>query len=155
MYVAKNLLKYESCLADAKFIPLRNDCFAAGFSYSRHKRIYVIDGREFYEKGFLFYDQGKLYRYLTSIPNSVGEPEYEGDFSKKPQHPDSPVRGETLFSIVTVERDEKGKLKLTMLMQMDFKLRLPSFIISSFMPSTMKTWYTNVNKFVSNKKNFQ
>ena len=122
-------------MADCQHIPLNPNVNSACFCYTRHKRIYAIDGREFYEKGFLFYDQGKLYRYLTSVPDSIGEPEYEGDMRKRPLHSKATVRGETLFSMITIEREAKGKLKLIMLMQLDFKLRLPSFILSSFMPS--------------------
>ena len=135
-------------------MPLSDGTNAACYSYSRNKRIYAIDGREFYEKGFLFFDKGKFYRYTTSIPDSVGEPKDENDMSKRPLYSDGAVRGETLISMATIERDEKGKLRLQMLMQLDFKLRLPSSILSSFMPSAMKTWYSSVTKFVSNKKNF-
>ena len=135
-------------------IPLKDGNLSAGFSYSRHKRVYAIDGREFYDKGFLFFDKGKFYRYLTSIPDGVGEPEYEGDMKKRPLHSENTVRGETYVSMITIERDEKGKLLVKMLTQLDFKLRLPSFIVSSFLPNAMKTWYSNVKKYVSNKKNF-
>lgn len=53
-----------------------------------------------------------------------------------------------------IERDDKGKLHMQMLMQLDFKLALPGFIQNTFMPGAMKTWYTNISKFLANKKNF-
>ena len=61
--------------------------------------------------------------------------------SKRPLHSPSSVRGETLLLLATIERDAKGKLLVSMLMQLDFKLRMPSFVMGSFMPSAMKTWY--------------
>lgn len=53
-----------------------------------------------------------------------------------------------------IERDDKGKLHMQMLMQLDFKLALPGFIQNTFMPGAMKTWYTNISKFLANKNNF-
>ena len=154
-FMPEMILKYEQNTEEAYNIPLSEDCRSAGFNYSRIKKVYTIESRETYDKGFMFFDDGKFYRYLSNVPNSVGEPEYEGDMSKRPVHSNATVRGETLFSVITIERDDKGKLLVTMLLQLDTKLNLPGFIVTTFMPSAMKTWYKNVSKFVANKKNFQ
>ena len=87
-----------------------------------------IDGREFYEKSFGFFHEGKFYRFTSSVPNSDGEPEHEGDMTKRPVLNKSTVRGETLIGMAIIERDEKGKLHMQSLTQLDFKLALPGFI---------------------------
>ena len=56
--------------------------------------------------------------------------------------------------MATLERDSKGKLQFVLVSQLDFKLRVPQFMITSFLPSALKGWHTALSKFVVNKKNF-
>ena len=69
--------------------------------------------------------------------------------------PKKTTRAETLINIGKMYKDPKdNKLKLTSITQMDFKIKLPAFIFSTFLPKASKSWYTEVQKrYTKNHKN--
>ena len=75
LYDAETLFKYDKNLVGVEMLPLKSGKKGGGYAYTRQKQVYGIEGREFYDKGFMWYENGKFYRYLNSIPDSVGEPE--------------------------------------------------------------------------------
>ena len=86
---------------------------------------------------------GKLYRYSSFVPNSEHLLEV----------PAQTTRGKTLISVLRMERDEKtGKIKLTTLIQLDFMITLPQFIITQFMPKSAKEWKMNLFKYYNKNK---
>lgn len=77
VYHPKHVLMFDKNLEDvyAEPLPREPSCNCVSFNYSRQKAQYGISGREFYEKSLMFYSDGVLYRYTSSMPNSgLGEP---------------------------------------------------------------------------------
>jgi hypothetical protein len=100
----------------------------------------AIAARDFYEKGFNFYHQGKFYRYSTSIQDS--------ETSLKPLPDKKTTRGFTLINVSLMEREaESGKILFTTVTQCDFKITIPSFMLSSVLPAGTKAWHENVTKY--------
>merc|ERR1712046_319599 len=108
--------------------------------------------RDFFEKGFIFYSDGKLYRFSTSVPNA----HLEGPNKEKPLCPNpnkNTVRGDVLINCGMMWRGSDGKILHTQITQCDFKLNVPSFMINSFLPKAMKNWSESVNKhYTKNNK---
>ena len=93
------------------------------------------------EKGFAFYSKGKFYRYSTSVDGS----EFPGPNGEKPLMPlpnDSTVRGFTNLNCGVMYRDPKtGKIINKVITQCDFKISVPPWMLTSFLPSATKKWY--------------
>jgi len=53
-----------------------------------------------------------------------------------------------------MERDPKdGKIHIKAVVQCDFKISVPSFMLTSFLPKAVKSWHENVSKYYN--KNFK
>lgn len=63
--------------------------------------------------------------------------------------PDETVRGSTIFYYGIVERDpaNNNRIKFRSCCQCDFKATVPSFMLSSFLPSSTKNWYSSIQKY--------
>ena len=96
--------------------------------YSKNIKKFTFEARDFYEKCFVFTHNGAMYRYTCSFPNS------ESTIPVK----NGGIRGESLINMAKMYRDDDNKIKFTVLVQCDFKLKLPSFIFSSFLPGAFK-----------------
>jgi hypothetical protein len=83
-YGVDEILKWDANIIDMDIKPLRDDCKTAAYTFQRNKSVMGIEGREFYEKSFGFFHEGKYYRFTSSVPNSDSEPEHEGDLTKRP-----------------------------------------------------------------------
>lgn len=115
-------------------------------TYLENKKQLSIAGRDFAEKTFNFYHNGKFYRYATSIDGA----ELPGPNSKPPQRPSSNasvVRGFTIFSCAILERQKDDQIKLTFVCQIDWKMKVPTMIINKVFPTAAKDWHANVIKF--------
>ena len=111
----------------------------------------AIASRDFVEKSIHFYQNGKFYKFACSVPNS----ELGGPGGQEPLYP-SPdnytVRGFTLLNASIVQRNSfDGSITMTGLVQCDFKLRIPQFMITTFLPRATRQWLENINKYY--KKN--
>lgn len=117
-----------------------------GFNYCSHKKQYSFQSRDFVEKGFNFYHNGKFYRYSTSLPEELG-------LARTPVPADT-TRGFTYYNFAIVERNPKdGKIYSRSCTQCDFKTQIPAFMINSFLPNSTKAWYANLTKYyMKNKK---
>ena len=110
-----------------------------GLNYNSNKKQFQFCSRDFQEKGFNFYSDGKFYRYSTSIDDS--------EAIKPIDDPKDMVRGFTIYNCGVMQRDETGQLVLRIITQCDFKITVPSFMLSSFLPKATKTWYDSVVKY--------
>ena len=114
--------------------------------YSVNKKQYTIDSRDFVEKSFSFYHNEKFYRYSSSVPEQAGLQMFP--------LPEETVRGTTIFNFGLFERDKKDeKIKGTICTQCDFKIAVPAFMLSTFLPDSAKEWYSGVTKFYIKNKN--
>ena len=95
LYWPEQQLIYDKLLADSGFTPFGEGIKTYGFTYTNNKRQYNIWARDFYEKGFNFFHEGKFYRYSCTVANSR-------DHKKLPK---STVRGETIYNLAIMERD--------------------------------------------------
>ena len=57
------------------------------------------------------------------------------------------IRGETYTSVAIMERTADNKLRFVQLSQSDFKLELPGWIYSLFLPKSAKAWIGNVQEY--------
>ena len=97
-------MKWDETLLDSDFTPLGDrKGLTMGFNYCAHKKQYSFSSRDFVEKGFNFYHDGKFYRYSTSVPDEKG-------IEKHPPPADT-VRGYTFINCGVFERNPKdGKI---------------------------------------------
>lgn len=110
-----------------------------GFNYCAHKKQYSFQSRDFAEKGFTFYHNGKFYRYSASLPEDMG-------LAQVPLPADT-VRGYTYLNVGIFERNPKdGKIQGRIVTQCDFKVQIPPFMVNTFLPNSTKAWYANVTK---------
>ena len=69
-----------------------------------NKKLMTFDSRDFYEKAFGFFHNGKFYRYTSQIRDCEVE---------RPR-PKQTVRGMTIYNVGIMERDpESGKIRYT------------------------------------------
>lgn len=62
--------------------------------------------------------------------------------------PEETTRGTTVFNFGMFERDPNdGKIHGTICTQCDFKIDIPSFMLTTFLPNASKAWYQNVTKY--------
>lgn len=140
IYSPDHQKKWDKVLEDSQVQPLGESTRNIGYSYTKNKKQFTIASRDFFEKGFNFYHDGKFYRYSTSVPDSEN--------SLKPLVDKKTVRGTTNFNVGIMERDPgSGKILFTMAAQCDFKIKVPSFMLTSFLPSAVKSWHENVSKY--------
>lgn len=100
-----------------------------------NKKQFTIDSRDFYEKGFNFFHDGKFYRYSCVVDN---------DLELRPK-PANTVRGATLYNVGMMYRDPVDKkVHLTVITQCDYKLNVPSFMLTSFLPKAAKGWIGDI-----------
>lgn len=110
------------------------------FGYTAHKKQFSFQSRDFIDKSFTFFHNGKFYRYTSSLPEDKGK-------IMKPL-PEETTRGFNYFNIGTYERDPAdGKIKGKFSGQFDFKAPVPSFMLNTFLPNTTKSWYANITKY--------
>ena len=116
-----------------------------GYTYTKQKKQFTIQSRDFYDKGFNFYHNGKYYRYSTAMANS--EELYAV--------PKDTIRGETIYNFGIMERDPSdNKIKFSVVTQADFKISVPAFMMTSFLPKATKQWFDTVQKhYQKNHKN--
>ena len=105
--------------------------------YFQNERLYSIDSRDSYEKVVQFFDDGKFYRFASSIENS----ETLKDL------PEKTVRGFTVYDCTTVERMDDERILCTQIYQFDMRIRVPASIIEKGLPTQQKNWYNNIMKY--------
>ena len=138
-------MKWDKMLEKSSQVPVIPGKRTFGMFYLKNKGQYNIESRDFFEKGFNFYSNGRFYRYSTSVPNS------EQFKEKQP----GTTRGATYYNCGMMERDPKTrKVLLTTITQCDFFIPIPSFIVTTFLPNKTKEWKQNVTKYYQvNAKN--
>jgi len=139
MYSPEHQMVWDSNLKSSEFIPLQEGKKSFGFTYTANHKQFTIKSRDFYEKGFNFFHEGKFYRYSCSVRNSE-----EGR-----EVPKETVRGETIYNMAIMYRDQEDdqKLKFSVVTQCDFKINVPAFMLTSFLPKATKGWMDNINKY--------
>lgn len=110
IYLPEHQKKWDEVLKCSEKIPISKTAKCFGLNYTNNKKQYTIASRDFFEKGFNFYSNGKFYRYSTSVPDS----EFPGPNGEQPLRPlpdDRTVRGFTNINCGLVYRDPKtGKI---------------------------------------------
>lgn len=116
-----------------------------GLIYMSNKKQYTFDSRDFFEKHFTFYHNGKYYRYTSQVNN---------DIELRPL-PSATVRGVTIYNCGLMYRNPKdGKLDYTLVNQCDYKISVPAFMLNTFLPKAAKGWINDLQKFYQkNHKN--
>lgn len=76
----------------------------------------------------MFTCNGAMYRYSSNIPNSEKIIPLEKNVT----------RGESYINLAKMYRDEDNSIRHLSLYQCDFKMKIPSFIFSSFIPGSIK-----------------
>ena len=56
------------------------------------------------------------------------------------------IRGDCLYNVGIMERLPNGKVQLITLTQCDFKIKVPQWILATWLPKAMKSWYDTVQK---------
>jgi hypothetical protein len=128
---------------------------AYGLNYVSNKKQYQFCSRDFMEKGFNFYSDGKFYRYSTSIDNSEVAGAYDQDGPIRGlDNPNETVRGFTIYNLAIMQRNEKNEIYVRTITQCDFKITVPGFMLKTFLPNATKGWYDNIVKYYTknNKK---
>ena len=65
------------------------------------------------------------------------------------------VRADTLYSLMTIERDSKDddRIKITYLCSIDFQSSIPMAIIDPFMAKATQSWFSEFQKYyIKNSK---
>ena len=105
MYNPQVQKQWDKNLKDGSFIEITPGKKSYGITYTINKKQFQFCSRDFYEKGFGFYHDGKFYRYSSSIDNS----ENPGPNGEPPmcaiKDPHSQVRGYTIFNVGLMDRD--------------------------------------------------
>ena len=131
IYFPENATKWDKNVKDYEQIPLEKGNTCYGMTYVSQKKTFTIDSRDFLDKGFSFFYKGKFYRYSCSVNNNL-------DLKPKPK---DTVRGATLYNCVVMYRDPKDlRIYYTVVTQCDYKLNIPTFILTSFLPKAAKSW---------------
>ncbi len=68
------------------------------------------------------------------------------DIKKKPLPDNKTVRGFTIYNCGIFERLSDGTISGISVAQCDFKIKVPAFMITTFLPSQTKAWYQNITK---------
>ena len=109
IYDPKHTIQWDKLLAVNEWTPAKPGVKTIGYSYTNNKKQFTIASRDFYEKGFNFYENGKFYRYSCSVPNA----ELEGPNGEKPAYPtpdQMTVRGDVLINCGMMWRGPDGKI---------------------------------------------
>ena len=111
IYDPQHQVQYDKNLQASDSIPLRG-MNAVRITYTQNKKQYAIQSRDFYEKGFCFFHNGKLYRYSCSINDSEKTDEkYDGsDITKKALPDNKTVRGFTIYNCGIFQRENDGRI---------------------------------------------
>ena len=109
-----------------------------GLCYLVNGSKFTFDARDYVEKYLEFYDKGKFYRYGSSIPNN--------GFDVEPARKKT-VRGETLINCAMLYRLQDQKIKQIHLCQVDFKIEVPQWLLTQFLPSAAKKWMAEAKKY--------
>jgi len=70
IYFPEEASKWDKNVEKAEFISCKEGNRCYGFTYVLNKKHATIKARDFYDKGFNFYHNGKYYRYSTAVNNS-------------------------------------------------------------------------------------
>ena len=153
MFDPDHVSKWDKNIKSVRIVPLVDGKKCFYLQYTLNKQQYSISGRDFYEKQFNFYHKGKFYRYSSSIENSEVEGP-NGELAIMPSPDDKTIRSFTVINCGIIERGPSNELLYSLICQIDWKIKVPSFILTSFFPKAAKEWNQNVNKYYTkNQKN--
>jgi len=153
MFKPQHVLKWDKNLKACEELEVAPGKKSYGILYTENKKQFSLCGRDFYEKTFNFYNDGKFYRYSTSVEDSE-KPGPNGEEPLKPSPSGQVVRAFTIYSCSMVERLPDGQIKHSQSCQMDWHIKAPTFLVNTFFPKAAKDWYGNVVKFYNkNHKN--
>ena len=103
--------EWNTVIRESEQLPITPGKKTYGLIYRANKRQYNFTSRDFMDKQFNFYSDGKFYRYVSSIDNSDVDGAYcsEGPL-RKIDKPGEDVRGFTIYYVGMMERLESKKI---------------------------------------------
>ena len=144
-YNPKYTLKWDKNLKVLEETPIFEGKKSFIKVYTENKKQFTFAGRDFCEKTFSFYNNGKLYRYSTSIDGTeLAGPDGEEAVKASPKNV---LRCFVIYSCAIIERQPDEQIKLTHVCQIDWKAKVPAMIMNKVFPTAAKDWHANVIKF--------
>ena len=129
IYDLDEQMKWDKNIVQADVVPVIEGKQVAHTSYTQNRKVFSIKSRDFYDKGLAFTHNEVFYRFSSAVNNSE---------EVRPPPKDT-IRGETLINYAKMWRDPvDNKVKYISVIQCDFKLKIPPFIFSSFLPGAFK-----------------
>ena len=113
------------------------------YQYTQHKKVLTYAPREFYEKIFSFAHEEVYYRLSSSIYKEDGtqnEEVFDDTLKEK-------VRADVLFNMTKIYRNDKGKIEMDIISNIDPKGKLPKIVVGALLAKSTKAWYDNVVKY--------
>ena len=115
-----------------------------------------FEGRDFYEKGFSCWHNGRYYHYTSSCY----EPGSDGKLALSVKRPfvEGVTRGSTSSALLCLERITEegknlGKLKMTCVNQIDVFANVPSLILDPALKKQSNSWVASLSKYYA--KNYK
>ena len=72
IYDPEHTFKWDKLIGEKGIkVGVNEKTTSASYVYTHNRKQYTIAARDFYEKGFNFFHNGKFYRYSTSVPNAT------------------------------------------------------------------------------------
>lgn len=100
VFGSEHQTKWDETLLSSAFTPLGDrKHMTMGFVHCAHKKQYSFQSRDFVEKTFNFYHNGKFYRYSSSLPDELGQERFPVA--------EETTRGFTYYNFGIVERNPK------------------------------------------------
>lgn len=114
IFRSEHQTKWDETVLSSEQVPF-GDSKVVTLNHNAHKKQYSFQSRDFVEKSFNFYHNGKFYRYASSLPEEAG--------LQRHAVPEETTRGFTYYNFGIIERNAKdGKVKASICTQCDFKI---------------------------------
>ena len=110
MFDDEHVCKWDKNIKTRKRISLQRKCY--NLRYLVNKQQYSIAGRDFIEKEFNFFDNGKFYRYTSSVDDGKKVTDEQGNELREDA---KTIRAFTVINCGIVERGSDNKINWKML----------------------------------------
>ena len=149
MFEPHHKLLWDKNIEEMSYTQSHTDSINVGRLYYKNKKQLALDSRDYDEKVFTIWHGSKLYRFSSSCYDPNPAPSTSASSSPPtlscfyPTRPNT-VRADTLYSLMTVERDasDDDKIKITYLCSIDFMTSIPMAIVDPFMAKATQSWFS-------------
>ena len=105
------------------------------------KQMNIIPEKEFYNKRIYFLNEGIIYFFTSSIPDSFFPPK------------DDNLRGLNYFEIIIIKEDNNYFL-FDIFQQRDIKMSIPQTVLMINLPEKLREYFEKLINFLNNNNNF-